>query len=72
MRDAPLPRLGASVLRRRFNVREVRYDPYQLVAVAQRLTAQGLPMVEFPQRVPNLTEASTNLYDVIKGRNLIV
>src|SRR5271156_5633896 len=30
-------------LRRRFSVREVRYDPYQLVAVAQRLTAQGLP-----------------------------
>lgn len=59
-------------LRRRFNVREVRYDPYQLVAVAQRLTAQGLPMVEFPQSVPNLTEASTNLYDVIKSRNLIV
>jgi phage terminase large subunit-like protein len=59
-------------MRRRFNVREVRYDPYQLVAVAQRLTAAGLPMVEFPQSVPNLTEASTNLYDVIKSRNLIV
>jgi phage terminase large subunit-like protein len=59
-------------LRRRFYVREVRYDPYQLVAVAQRLTQQGLPMAEFPQSVPNLTEASTNLYDLIKGRNLKV
>lgn len=59
-------------MRRRFNVREVRYDPYQLVAVAQRLTAAGLPMTEFPQTVANLTEASTNLYDVIKGRNLSV
>jgi phage terminase large subunit-like protein len=58
-------------LRRRFYVREVRYDPYQLVAVAQRLTQQGLPMVEFPQSVPNLTEASTNLYEIVKGRNLI-
>jgi phage terminase large subunit-like protein len=57
-------------LRRRFYVREVRYDPYQLVAVAQRLTAAGLPMIEFPQSVPNLTEASTNLYEMIKGRNL--
>src|SRR4029077_2908091 len=37
----------------------------------QRLTAAGLPMVEFPQSVPNLTEASTNLYEIIKGRNLI-
>ena len=44
-------------LRRRFHVREIRFDPYQLVAVAQRLTAAGLPMVEFPQSVPNLTEA---------------
>jgi phage terminase large subunit-like protein len=59
-------------LRRRFNVREVRYDPYQLVAVAQRLTQAGLPMVEFAQSVPNLTEASTNLYELIKGRNLMV
>ena len=57
-------------LRRRFYLREVRYDPYQLVAVAQRLTAAGVPMVEFPQSVPNLTEASTNLYEMIKGRNL--
>jgi phage terminase large subunit-like protein len=58
-------------LRRRFWVREIRYDPYQLVAVAQRLTTAGLPMVEFPQSVPNLTESSTNLYEVIKGRNLV-
>jgi len=58
-------------LRRRFYVREVRYDPYQLVAVAQRLVQQGLPMVEFAQSVPNLTEASTNLYEIIKGRNLV-
>jgi phage terminase large subunit-like protein len=57
-------------LRRRFYVREIRYDPYQLVAVAQRLTAAGLPMVEFAQSVPNLTEASTNLYELLKGRNL--
>jgi len=58
-------------LRRRFYIREIRYDPYQLVAVAQRLTAAGLPMVEFPQSVPNLTEASTNLYEAIKGKNLL-
>jgi hypothetical protein len=27
-------------------------------------------MVEFPQSVPNLTESSTNLFEIIKGRNL--
>lgn len=58
-------------LRRRFYVREIRYDPYQLIAVAQRLTGAGLPMVEFTQSVPNLTEASTNLYESVKGRNLV-
>jgi phage terminase large subunit-like protein len=59
-------------LRRRFYVREIRFDPWQMQAVAQRLTAGGLPMVEFPQSVPNLTEASTNLYEAIKGSNLVV
>jgi len=57
-------------LRRRFWVHEVRFDPWQMQAVAQRLTGAGLPMVEFPQSVPNLTEASTNLYELLKGRNL--
>ncbi len=59
-------------LRRRFWLREVRFDPYQMQATAQRLTAAGLPMVEFAQSVPNLTEASTNLYELLKGRNLAV
>jgi terminase large subunit-like protein len=59
-------------LRRRFDVREVRFDPYQMQATAQRLVTAGLPMIEFAQSVPNLTEASTNLYEVIKGRNLAV
>jgi len=58
-------------LKRRFYLREVRFDPYQMQAVAQRLTSQGVPMVEFAQSVPNLTESSTNLYETIKGRNLI-
>ncbi len=59
-------------LGRRFDVRAVRYDPYQMASMAQRLIAAGLPMVEFPQTVANLTEASSCLYDLIKGRNLEV
>jgi Phage Terminase len=56
----------------RFSLREVRFDPYQMAAVEQRLTKAGLPMVEFAQTIPNLTEASTNLYELVKGRNLVV
>ena len=29
-------------------------------------------MVEFPLSFPNLTESSTNLYEIITGRNLVV
>jgi hypothetical protein len=56
----------------RFHVREVLFDPYQMQAVSQRLAGQGVPMREFPQSIPNITESSSNLYDLIKGRNLIV
>jgi phage terminase large subunit-like protein len=54
-----------------FAVQAIRYDPFQMVAVAQRLRQAGLPMYEFPQTVGNLTESSTNLYELIKGRNLV-
>ena len=57
---------------RRFRVREVKYDPYQMQAVAQRLARAGIVMTEFPQSTPNLTEASTNLYELIKGRGLVL
>jgi len=59
-------------LMRRFAVVSVKYDPYQMLAVAQRLMRAGAPMHEFPQTVGNLTEASSNLYELIRGRNLIV
>lgn len=52
----------------RFHVRSVSYDPYQMVSVAQRLTQSGLPMVQFPQTTPNLTEMGNNLFELIKGR----
>jgi hypothetical protein len=43
-----------------------------MVASAQRLTREGVPMVEYPQTVPNLTDSSQNLFDLIRGRNLRV
>jgi hypothetical protein len=55
----------------RFQVRGVHYDPFQMAAVAQRLSAAGCPMREFPQSVPNLTQAGTTLFELIKGRGII-
>jgi phage terminase large subunit-like protein len=45
-------------LMKRFAVRGVFYDPYQMAAVAQRLQAAGVRMREFPQTPANLTETS--------------
>lgn len=59
-------------LRERFRVRAVYFDPYQMQASAQRLRRAGINMIEYPQTVPNLTECSSNLYDLIKAQNLIV
>ncbi|MGA2264291.1 MAG: terminase TerL endonuclease subunit [Acidobacteriota bacterium] len=58
-------------LSHRFRLQSIRYDPWQMVAVAQRLQRAGLQMTEFPQSVPNLTEASNNLYELIKSHNLV-
>jgi Phage Terminase len=55
----------------RFDVREVRFDPYQMQATAQRLQRAGLPMVEFPQTVGNLTDASSNLFETIKATGFL-
>lgn len=58
-------------LRKRFSLRQVRFDPWQMQSVAQRLGQHhDVPMVEFPQSMPNLTQASTNLFELIKGRGI--
>jgi phage terminase large subunit-like protein len=60
------------LLRKRFQLRQVLYDPYQMVSIAQRLNALGIPMQEFPQTMQNLTEATTSLYNLIKHKLLVV
>ena len=55
-----------------FHVEQVLYDPYQMAAVAQQLLADGILMVEYPQTSGNLTDASSNLYELIKGGNLVL
>lgn len=58
-------------LHQRFNVRAVRFDPYQMVSSAQRLQRAGVPMEEFPQTGERLERMGTNLYDLVGGRNLV-
>jgi hypothetical protein len=43
-----------------------------MVASAQRLQRGGLTMEEYPQTQPNLTEMGNNLYELIKGKNLLL
>jgi phage terminase large subunit-like protein len=57
-------------LAERFDVQKIRFDPYQLVATAQRLQKQGLPMEEYPQTLDRLTAMGSNLYDLLKAGNL--
>jgi len=57
---------------RRFAVRQVMFDPYQMQSSAQRLQLAGLPMQEFPQTSPNLTAASQCLFDLIEARGLVM
>src|SRR5437764_15166867 len=55
----------------RFDLQEVRYDPWAFQRSAQTLEKAGLPMREYPQSLPNLTAMSTNLYELMKGGNFI-
>lgn len=59
-------------LQRSYQLGEVRYDPYQLHDLSTRLRSNGLRMVEYPQSVPNLTAMGQNLFELIKGGNLIL
>lgn len=54
---------------KRFRVREVAYDPYAFTGSAQRLEAEGLPMVEFYQSPPRQTAATNDLHSgAVNGR----
>ena len=59
-------------LRKRFCLCKVLYDPYQMHATAQRLWRAGVPLEEFPQSPANLTIISQNLFELIRGQNLLV
>jgi len=56
--------------KKRFFVRCVYFDPYQMVAVAQRLKKAGIHIEEYPQSIPNLTASTSCLFDLISERRL--
>ena len=56
---------------RRFNLRAIWYDPYQMASSSQRLRREGLPMQEFSQTPNNLTAMGENLFTLVKGRNML-
>ena len=53
----------------RFQIRQILFDPYQMAAVSQRLARERLPIEEYPQTLPNLTAATSNLFDLIRRGN---
>jgi len=58
-------------LAKNFNLTEVLFDPYQFIRSAQALSAKGIKMTEFPQTLDRLTQMSQNLYDLIRGGNIV-
>lgn len=58
-------------LQKRFWLRKVLFDPWQMQATAQRLTRASVQLEEFPQSPGNLTSASQNLFELIEGQNLV-
>jgi phage terminase large subunit-like protein len=57
--------------RKRFMLRKVWFDPFQMEAVAQRLSKAGIKIEPYAQTVPNLTAATSNLFDLIASRQLV-
>jgi phage terminase large subunit-like protein len=53
---------------RRFEVREVPYDPFQATQLSTRMAAQGLPMVEMRPTVLNFSEPMKTLEALVLQR----
>jgi hypothetical protein len=54
----------------RYTIAGVLFDPFQMISTAQRLSAAGISMVPLDQTVPQLVEASSNLFELLKAGNL--
>jgi len=58
--------------RERFMLRKVWFDAYQMQASAQRLAKAHIKIEEYPQTLGNLTQATSNLFDLINQRQLVL
>src|SRR5439155_8920831 len=59
-------------LRRRYRVGRVLYDPFQMARSAVTLRRAGVPMEEYPQTSGNLTAAGQGLFELVRGRGLVM
>lgn len=53
-------------------VRLILVDPWQAARSIQTLKTAGLPIEEFPQTVANTTRMAQTMYDLLKGKNLVL
>jgi hypothetical protein len=59
-------------LRRRYRLRGVVYDPWQLIYLRQRLEKAGIQMLEFNQVTSNPTAMTNGLIDLVRTRRLML
>jgi phage terminase large subunit-like protein len=59
-------------LARGYRVIRLRYDPYQFHRSAITLAKKGIPVEEYPQTIPNLTEMGQGLYDLVNTGQLVL
>lgn len=59
-------------LARDYTLKECRFDPWQFHRSATTLKGKQIPMSEFPQTVPNLTDIGQCIFDSVKNRNLVL
>lgn len=52
---------------KRFSVREVAYDPWQMTQFSQRMMSLGLPMIEYPANVGTMSEPMKHLDALIRN-----
>ena len=58
-------------LRSKYKLRSVHFDPWQAIALAQRLSRSGINMIECQQTPGFLTELTGNLLNLIRHRSLV-
>ena len=58
-------------LRSRFALQSIFFDPWQGIALSQRLTRAGVSMIEWPQTLGNLSLMAGNLLELIKRQQIV-